>query len=57
MKHALLPLICLMLVMGCTRQQDTSKPKKVAVIVSTLNNPWFVVLARNRSGRSNRARV
>ncbi|WP_146514824.1 D-ribose ABC transporter substrate-binding protein [Rubripirellula amarantea] len=40
---------------GCSKQastskstdQDTTAVKKVAVIVSTLNNPWFVVLAES----------
>lgn len=33
--------------MACNRtpSSDGDKPKRVAVIVSTLNNPWFVVLA------------
>ncbi len=34
-----------------TKQADTS-PKKVAVIISTLNNPWFVVLAEAASAKA-----
>ncbi len=30
---------------SCTQKSKENKPKKIAVIVSTLNNPWFVVLA------------
>lgn len=30
---------------GCGQKKDDNEPKKVAVIISTLNNPWFVVLA------------
>lgn len=30
---------------SCNEKSATEKPKKVAVIISTLNNPWFVVLA------------
>ncbi len=36
----LLPLIF----MACKKENDNSEPK-IAVVVSTLNNPWFVVLA------------
>src|SRR5215204_1263084 len=36
---------------GCSSK--TSKaPKKVAVIVSTLNNPWFVFLAENAAAKA-----
>jgi ribose transport system substrate-binding protein len=31
---------------GCRSGSDQGRHKKVAVIVSTLNNPWFVVLAQ-----------
>ncbi|MCR9066598.1 MAG: D-ribose ABC transporter substrate-binding protein [Cytophagales bacterium] len=31
---------------GCQKEKDTEKPK-VAVVISTLNNPWFVVLAES----------
>ncbi|MDT0687233.1 D-ribose ABC transporter substrate-binding protein [Autumnicola psychrophila] len=30
---------------GCEGKQEEGSKKKVAVVVSTLNNPWFVVLA------------
>jgi len=30
---------------GCRQKKDDGEPKRMAVIVSTLNNPWFVVLA------------
>ena len=32
----------------CSKRPDTEKPK-VAVVISTLNNPWFVVLAESAS--------
>ena len=43
----LLPLLCLLLVVRCGNQNNTKAAgqKKMAVIVSTLNNPWFVFLA------------
>jgi len=36
---------------GCKRQVSTNSKKKVAVIVSTLNNPWFVVLAQTAASQ------
>ncbi len=40
---------------GCSHQQGDfqDQPKKVAVIISTLNNPWFVVLAETAAERAN----
>jgi ribose transport system substrate-binding protein len=32
----------------CSKKSDSEKPK-VAVVISTLNNPWFVVLAESAS--------
>jgi len=44
-------LLTLFAVNGC--KNDTSKqPKKVAVIVSTLNNPWFVFLAQKAAAKA-----
>lgn len=43
--------LLVMLVMGC-RNHASNQPKKIAVIVSTLNNPWFVYLAENASARA-----
>ncbi len=36
---------------GC-KSEKTTGPKKVAVIVSTLNNPWFVFLAENAEAKA-----
>lgn len=46
----LLVVICF----GCKQKQDESLPqqKEVAVIISTLNNPWFVVLAETAANRA-----
>ncbi len=52
MKPYLLTLLYLILATGCGRQTDANGPKKVAVIVSTLNNPWFVVLAETAAAES-----
>lgn len=39
---------------GCQTKtnEPTDRPKKMAVIVSTLNNPWFVVLAETAANRA-----
>lgn len=42
----------LLLMLGCKSKQK-SDHKKIAVIVSTLNNPWFVFLAENAASRAN----
>ncbi|QDT03691.1 D-ribose-binding periplasmic protein precursor [Rubripirellula lacrimiformis] len=40
-------------VVGCNNSTETSDAKpRVAVIISTLNNPWFVVLAESAKQRS-----
>ncbi|MEI6946736.1 D-ribose ABC transporter substrate-binding protein [Paraflavisolibacter sp. H34] len=41
----LLTLVVLFLAPGCGSKAEAGGPKKMAVIVSTLNNPWFVFLA------------
>jgi len=37
---------------GCKRHASNNSKKKVAVIVSTLNNPWFVVLAQTAASQA-----
>lgn len=38
---------------ACSSNTDGSEePKKVAVVISTLNNPWFVVLAESAAGNA-----
>src|SRR6056300_706032 len=39
--------------MACTSKKEVEKPK-VAVVISTLNNPWFVVLAESAVANANR---
>jgi ribose transport system substrate-binding protein len=41
-----------MILCGCKSGSDQGKHKKVAVIVSTLNNPWFVVLAQTAADQA-----
>ena len=38
-------LLLMAVIVSCNRQDRKDQPKRMAVIVSTLNNPWFVVLA------------
>lgn len=46
-------LFFVLLLSACQQQERTSgKPKKMAVIVSTLNNPWFVVLAETAAAEA-----
>ncbi|WP_163407206.1 D-ribose ABC transporter substrate-binding protein [Flavobacterium ajazii] len=45
-KHFSLVLIAFILVLGCSSKEKAEKPK-IAVVVSTLNNPWFVMLAES----------
>jgi ribose transport system substrate-binding protein len=54
-KRCLLWLLVLLLAQGCSSKSGAEKaagPKKVAVIVSTLNNPWFVVLAETAAAQA-----
>ncbi|MBN2132960.1 MAG: D-ribose ABC transporter substrate-binding protein [Sedimentisphaerales bacterium] len=37
-------LLVILLALGCGREAPSEAKKRVAVVVSTLNNPWFVVL-------------
>ena len=41
-----------LLFFSCNTQQKTSDSKKMAIIVSTLNNPWFVFLAENAAAKA-----
>lgn len=45
-------LVLIVLTGGCKNQSTENAPKKVAVIVSTLNNPWFVVLAETAAAKA-----
>lgn len=50
----LLPLICLLLFARCNSKSETNakKSNKIAVVVSTLNNPWFVFLAETAAAKA-----
>jgi ribose transport system substrate-binding protein len=52
-----LNIVCLLsvgLLLACNSPQNESQdqPQKVAVIISTLNNPWFVVLAETAASHA-----
>lgn len=51
MKKVLLFLIPL-LFWSCTQNPDVQEPKRMAVVISTLNNPWFVVLANTAADKA-----
>lgn len=45
--------ILLMLVFtACKNQAGNNQPKKIAIVVSTLNNPWFVFLAQTAAAKA-----
>lgn len=48
----LLLLSFLLLGSSCKNKTATDQPKKIAVIVSTLNNPWFVFLAQKAANKA-----
>ncbi len=37
---------------GCTDKNQKEATNKIAIVISTLNNPWFVVLAESAAGRA-----
>src|ERR1044071_2182570 len=45
-------LLLAFVVLSACKSRNAGKQKKIAVIVSTLNNPWFVVLAENASAKA-----
>ena len=43
--------ILVLAIFGCANKKDDA-PKKIAVVISTLNNPWFVVLGESAAERA-----
>jgi ribose transport system substrate-binding protein len=41
---AILVLFLILIIGGCSKKEEPEGKKKMAVVISTLNNPWFVVL-------------
>src|SRR6185436_18357974 len=48
----LLPLFCILLFSNCKNGSKGKGEKKIAVVVSTLNNPWFVFLAETAAAKA-----
>jgi len=51
-------LVCFALMLGCKRKEESTPDKearskgRIAVVISTLNNPWFVVLGETAAERA-----
>jgi ribose transport system substrate-binding protein len=55
MKHTKLPVLFILfigLIVGACSNKDKVKKPKIAVIISTLNNPWFVVLGETAKAQA-----
>lgn len=50
-KHLILLLLTLVSLFNCGNKKEDA-PKKIAVVISTLNNPWFVVLGESAVERA-----
>jgi ABC-type sugar transport system substrate-binding protein len=51
-KHLLFSLLALLFLSNsCKNSSQGNQPKKVAIVVSTLNNPWFVFLAQTAAAK------
>lgn len=48
----LLALLLVALLITSCKEKNSASKKKIAVIVSTLNNPWFVFLAENAANKA-----
>ena len=48
----LLPICCLLLFCHCKNKGTNGGSKKIAIVVSTLNNPWFVFLAETAAAKA-----
>src|SRR4026207_1716327 len=47
----LLSFVAVFIISGCRSNSNTA-PKKIAIVVSTLNNPWFVFLGDNAAAKA-----
>ena len=50
--YAFFLMLSLLTISSCRNKNTADEPKKIAVIVSTLNNPWFVVLAETAAAKA-----
>jgi ribose transport system substrate-binding protein len=51
MKRLIIAIVPLLL-WGCSSSNSSTRPKKIAIVVSTLNNPWFVFLAETAAKKA-----
>jgi len=52
MRHINILFLLLLIFTACKNQSDKVHAKKIAIVVSTLNNPWFVFLAQTAAARA-----
>jgi ABC-type sugar transport system substrate-binding protein len=52
MKRIHVFILLVLVLVSCKNQTNTNQPKKIAIIVSTLNNPWFVFLAQTAAAKA-----
>ena len=52
MKHLNICALLLLLCLGCGNRNKNGQPKQIAIVVSTLNNPWFVFLAESAAEKA-----
>lgn len=52
MKRIPVLLLLLLIAFGCKNQAGNNQSKKIAIVVSTLNNPWFVFLAQTAAAKA-----
>lgn len=45
-------ILMLLAFTGCKNTNNSDQPKKIAIVVSTLNNPWFVFLAETAAAKA-----
>ena len=50
--HILFVLVVALLFVQCSHKADDKKQKKIAIVISTLNNPWFVFLGEQASAKA-----
>lgn len=52
MKKILLLVVLFASLTNCKKSNQSDEPKKIAIVVSTLNNPWFVFLAETAAKKA-----
>jgi len=52
MKYLKISLLVMLVFVSCQDRSGSAKQKKMAIIVSTLNNPWFVFLAQTAAAQA-----